>query len=120
MDPLASVLTMRGIWAIMAGAHAPGVYVGSAVSFPFRLAAPPVAHFIPAGGTVPAGCSGDVQAPEAAPGHLCVFEHFRNNVTEPFVCNLGACFLSATRFGFWVTANALARATSLTRAVPGP
>jgi hypothetical protein len=110
MDPLASGLTMRGMWTIMAGAHASNVFVGSAVSFPSRLAAPPVAHFIPAGGTVPAGCSGDVQAPEAAPGHLCVFEFFRNNVTEPLVCNLGSC-PSATRFGFWLTANALGAAS---------
>jgi hypothetical protein len=106
MDPLTSGLTMRGMWALLAGAHAANVAVGSAVSFPFRLAAPPIAHFIPAGGTVPVGCSGDVLAPEAAPGHLCVFEFFRNNVAQPDVCNMGAC-PSATRFGFWVNARAL-------------
>jgi hypothetical protein len=27
-------------------------------------------HFIPGGETVPAGCSGNAQAPKAAPGHL--------------------------------------------------
>jgi hypothetical protein len=32
------------------------------------------AHLIPAGSPVPAGCSGTVQAPAAAPGHLCVFQ----------------------------------------------
>jgi hypothetical protein len=113
MDPLASGLTMRGEWVIAGGAYAAGVFLGSAVSFPFRLAAPPTVHFIPAGGTAPTGCSGDVQAPEAAPGHLCVFEYFRSNVTQPTVCAIVVC-AQAGRFGFELIADTLAVGTVAT------
>ena len=74
---------------------------------PFRLAAQPIVHFISAGGTVPTGCSGGVNAPEAAPGHLCVFEFFRSNVTQPQVCHISTCG-QAGRFGFEVIATAVA------------
>jgi hypothetical protein len=97
MDPLASELAMRGTWNILSGAHVQGAFVGTAVSFPFRLAAPPTAHFIPVGAAAPAGCSGNVQAPEAARGHLCAFEFFRNNVDQPVVCNLHLPYLDAVR-----------------------
>ena len=56
---------------------------------------------------MPTGCSGNVSAPEAAPGHLCVFEFFRNNVTQPQVCNINICG-QAGRFGFEIIADAVA------------
>jgi hypothetical protein len=46
------------------------------MSFPVPLASAPTAHFIPAGGAVPPGCSGSVSAPAAAPGNLCAFSTF--------------------------------------------
>lgn len=46
----------------------------SEISFVFRLSAAPVPHFIEEGDSPPPECPGTVLEPEAAPGHLCVFE----------------------------------------------
>jgi hypothetical protein len=111
MDPLASGLTMRGLYGTEIGSHAAGVFVGTFISFPFRLASAPTPHFIAAGAPLPAGCSGTSANPGAAAGHLCVFEVFRNNVDAPSICNhLGTCGASST-IGFWVSANSLAAGT---------
>lgn len=44
------------------------------ISFGFELAAAPQEHFIPAGGAAPPQCPGSAVNPQAAPGHLCVYE----------------------------------------------
>lgn len=67
----------------------------AAVSFGFRLASEPVSHFIPFGGTPPAGCPGTVASPEAQTGHLCVYEALQQNrdtasVNNPVTGSLGA------------------------------
>jgi hypothetical protein len=49
-------------------------YAGSAISFQFRLAAAPIAHFIPANGTPPAQCPGSAKNPQAQSGNLCIYE----------------------------------------------
>jgi hypothetical protein len=46
----------------------------SEISFGFRLASAPVAHFIEEGTTPPPECPGTDIEPEALPGHLCVYE----------------------------------------------
>jgi hypothetical protein len=46
----------------------------SEISFLYRLAAPPVPHFIEEDAVPPPECPGTVLLPEAAPGHLCVYE----------------------------------------------
>ena len=51
-------------------------FAGVALSFPIPLAGAPTPHFIEAGATPPAGCSGSVAAPAASPGNLCVFSTF--------------------------------------------
>lgn len=63
--------TQRGAWT----ASAPGSpsFVVEAVSFPVPLASAPAFHVIGVGQWPPAGCSGNVANPGAAPGHLCVF-----------------------------------------------
>ena len=63
--------TQRGVWS----ASAPGApaFVAEAVSFPVPLASAPAFHVIGVGQSPPAGCSGNVANPSAAPGHLCVF-----------------------------------------------
>ncbi len=54
---------------------------GGDISFGYRLPSAPFTHYIKDGDPVPAGCSGTVADPEAAPGHLCVFEYTAVNVT---------------------------------------
>ena len=50
------------------------------VSWGFRLAAAPTTHYIETGAPIPAGCSGSVEAPNADPGHFCVFESGSSNL----------------------------------------
>jgi hypothetical protein len=45
-----------------------------AISFTLRLSAPPVAHYINVGAASPPECPGTVTNPQAAAGHLCVYE----------------------------------------------
>lgn len=44
------------------------------ISFGFALASAPQEHFIQAGVAAPAVCPGSAVNPQAAPGHLCVYE----------------------------------------------
>ncbi len=61
---------------IMLGGVASGTLDGSAQGFSFgaTFASAPTAHYIKLGTIVPLGCSGTAAAPNAAPGHLCLFE----------------------------------------------
>ncbi len=43
------------------------------IAFLAPLPASPVVHLINRGDPVPSGCSGNVRAPDASPGHLCVW-----------------------------------------------
>lgn len=57
-------------------------------SFPFILATPITAtHYIQRTGTPPPECPGTAEAPNALPGHLCIFETQDQNRTEPGVFN---------------------------------
>src|SRR5262249_7178755 len=48
---------------------------GTAITWPYPLAAAPTVHVIPAGGPVPTGCSGGTSdSPRADPGNACIFE----------------------------------------------
>ncbi len=52
---------------------------GDAISYGVTLSAAPTPHYIALGAPVPAGCSGTSAAPNAAAGHLCVFEVYSSN-----------------------------------------
>lgn len=72
----------RGTWALSAVDDA---HVGfTQISYP-QLSAPPIVHFVDSGAAPPAGCSGNVQAPNAQAGHLCIFEGFSFNMDNPNV-----------------------------------
>jgi hypothetical protein len=49
------------------------------ISFGFELASAPQEHFIAAGGAATAQCPGSAVNPQAAPGHLCVYESVSQN-----------------------------------------
>ena len=61
----------RGTYFMSAG---PNAVASTSISFGATFPSQPAVHFIPAGAAVPLGCSGTSAAPNAAPGHLCVFE----------------------------------------------
>lgn len=65
---------IRGTFDVSGAATGSSQYLASSISFGVTLAAPPTIHYINAGDPVPTGCSGTPQAPNAAPGNLCVFE----------------------------------------------
>jgi hypothetical protein len=46
----------------------------SEISFGFRFASAPAAHFIQEGSAAPPECPGTSVDPEALPGHLCIYE----------------------------------------------
>lgn len=77
-DPRRVRLTGNLAIAFRAAANsAPGF---APISFGTVLATPPVVHIIPVGGPPTAQCPGSVSAPLAAPGHLCVFKAYEQNV----------------------------------------
>lgn len=51
------------------------------ISFVFPLASEPEVHIIDAGDPAPTGCSGDVTAPAADAGHLCIFVGWNLNAS---------------------------------------
>lgn len=63
----------------MMGGQGAADLMASDISFGVTLTAAPAAHYIPEGGAVPPGCSGSASAPNADPGHLCVFEADASN-----------------------------------------
>lgn len=98
--------------ALIRGGWAAGGYTGgsgvleSSFSFGVTLSAPPIDHFIPFGSPVPAGCSGSLAAPNADPGHLCVFEQSSGGMETRYLCNLaGLCNSGVAAFGASVFAS---------------
>jgi len=72
---------VRGTFALIDSAANPGQEFALDISFGVTLSAAPTVHYIPAGGPVPAGCSGTALKPSASPGNLCLFEAFGSNYT---------------------------------------
>lgn len=86
--PMADGSTIRGSYAVIFWATASGNEGISAMSFGTTLAAPPQVHFVTGGATRPAECPGTDLAPEALPGHLCVYETSATN--RELSCNITA------------------------------
>jgi hypothetical protein len=66
--------TIRGTYSLYGHASGTGEWTYGSISFGYRLAAAPTIHYIKNGDTPPPECPGTVAAPEAAAGHLCVYE----------------------------------------------
>lgn len=79
----------RGSIMLQGTATAAGVSPGAAtgISFGATFSAAPTPHYIKLGTAVPAGCLGTAAAPNAQPGHLCIFETEAVNVAT----NRGVC-----------------------------
>jgi len=91
---------MRGEFANYLFSAAAGEYIYSGHSYVFTLTAGATAHYIPFGTTPPTGCPGTGSNPQAAPGHLCLYEILATNVSSRNVYN-------STPSGFIVGSNAL-------------
>ena len=83
VDTLPSGKTLRGIYAMGTHASGPSHYISGAISFPFPLASAPTPHVIGDGQTPPAECPGNEGNPQAAAGHLCVYEASKLNTSGP-------------------------------------
>ena len=85
---LPSGKSMRGVYAMVGNAPSGGHAYRDAVSFGFSLPDAHLVeeHFVPSGAPNP-NCPGSSPEPEAAPGHLCIFEAAGANHT-PMNINL--------------------------------
>ena len=103
---LATLPSGQSLTGTVAVSGTDAVSAADAVSFIFPLASDPVLHIIESGDPLPAECSGDVNAPGASPGHLCIFIGYTDNCS--FGCyrqNTGA--QGATNRGCVFYANPL-------------
>jgi hypothetical protein len=106
--------TIRGFFGMGWTADAASEFQETYLAFGFTLASAPTAHFIPSGGTPPAGCPGTSANPQADPGHLCVYEDNTGNTTSKNVCSSFGC-PGATRWGAQYRASSSAAGTAWTR-----
>jgi hypothetical protein len=104
-DALPAGQTLRGNY-MLSQTNATATNFHNAVSFGFRLSAAPTVHYINSGTAPPAQCPGTVTNPQAAPGHLCIYEVQASNVSAGRgACNpevSGCPGNSASRDGFAV------------------
>ncbi len=101
---LPSGMTLRGNFEIDADADEDTSTLGAnsvasnAISFGFALASAPQAHTIDVSETPPPECPGTASSPEAAPGHLCIYESYEENERDPGL-NHYPDTLNTTRYG---------------------
>jgi hypothetical protein len=102
---LPSGATIRGVYRI----SGTGTDSGSTdISFGYALASTPTRHFISQGAPAPAQCPGSVSNPQAARGHLCVYELTDTNAASQAVTS------PLSRFGFGLTASSAGAAPWIT------
>jgi hypothetical protein len=92
---------IRGSFMDLNGTGA--VEVDSPIAFGVELATTPTVHYIKVGDPIPSGCAGTVDAPDASPGHLCVFEQAASNLGSRGVANpANGAAGQATTFGAYI------------------
>jgi hypothetical protein len=104
VNTLPSGQTIRGSYDVGGRSTAAGTVLESEITFPFPLSAAPTVNYIPVGGPTPAGCSGDVTNPGAAPGNLCIFAGYSFNTAahttyDPVTGSNFGSPKAASRFG---------------------
>ena len=106
-----STALIRGSVLLAYNAAAASQQGSSDISFGATFSVAPIVHMIPVGGLVPVGCSGTASAPDAAPGHLCIFASFVSNSQASLgVCrpSTAACGGTADPWGVTVFTNSTA------------
>jgi hypothetical protein len=85
-----SGVSIHGSWGLEQYNATAGSFVGTSVSYPFRLPALPTGLvFVPTGTTV-THCTGSVGNPTADAGYVCVYRGYSSNITlspNPFLDN---------------------------------
>jgi hypothetical protein len=95
--------TLRGTFSIDGTATAAGQQNSADVSFGYTLASAPTTHFIAAGTAAPPECPGTAANPQAAAGHLCVYEAGNTNVGTRLVYDpVGYVAPAANKHGFGI------------------
>jgi hypothetical protein len=79
---------IRGSYAMGTQAATSGSTVMADISFGWTLPSAPTTHYIEIGDPNPPACPGSATAPNAKPGHLCIFER---TVFGAGFSNIGAC-----------------------------
>jgi hypothetical protein len=90
---------MTGLFNID-GYEVAGGELGTGISFPFELSAPPAAAIeVPFGGINPdpTHCPGSPDSPTAAPGYLCVYD--RGAVNAQAGCQTDLCIADVSSHG---------------------
>lgn len=88
--------TIRGTYAL----GSDGEFGWDSISFGVELPTAPTVHFLPDGSAATANCPGTPSEPEAAAGHLCVYERNAGSATDQDVFNPATGTPSgATRWG---------------------
>ncbi|MCY4727029.1 hypothetical protein NYO98_12150 [Nocardioides sp. STR2] len=105
-----SAALVRGNILLAYNAAAAGGQGSSDISLGATFSAAPTVHVIPVNGAVPAGCAGSAAAPDASPGHLCIFSSLNTNTTGLNVCrpSTATCNGTADPWGAVVYASATA------------
>lgn len=75
--------TLTGTWEASVIATGINNAAEDAISFTLPLRQAPTVKVVPTVGPVPAGCSGTLTQPDAAPGNLCIFVGWNTNTTTP-------------------------------------
>lgn len=102
----ADALTLiRGGWGASGYTNGAG-NLESPIDFGVTLSAPPESHIVLPGDTPSTACPGTLVAPDAAPGHLCVYEQSSGGGLQPrMLCSLGGfCGGGVDAFGGFVIA----------------
>jgi len=79
---LPSGVTLRGVWGIAARSLG-AASVQAPISFGLRVSSSVENHYV--SGAPTAECPGNVNDPQAAPGHLCVYERSSTNIGAALV-----------------------------------
>lgn len=78
----AQVRTIRGPYTLETVAVGAAQLTSQDIVFSPPLSAAPTVHVVRVAQTPPAECPGSVEAPEAAPGHYCLYEGFQLNTGQ--------------------------------------
>jgi hypothetical protein len=108
--------TIRGTYRITGNDQiATGDLGSTSISFGWTLRSAPTPSFRPVGSLPTTVCPGTAANPQAAPGHLCVYESTGSNVqTQSIVNPVTNSAPGASRFGFNVIAQSAANGVWVT------
>ena len=99
---------IKGSYFMTTTAAAAGAQVGADISFGYTASVAPIVHYIASGAVPPAGCSGTVEAPDAAVGHLCVFEQVDVNASNQQIYDVRGIAGVSSRMGALLNATSTA------------